>query len=56
MALHIDRLRVRQSLIAVPSLYVAGAILLGIVAPHVEGIRDGGSAKRNPPSAATPSF
>ena len=44
MAPHIDRLRVRQSLIAVPSLYVAGAILLGIVAPHVDGLRDGGTA------------
>jgi uncharacterized membrane protein len=44
MAPHIDRLRVRQSLIAVPSLYVVGAILLGIAAPHVDSLRDGGTA------------
>ena len=38
-----DRTRYRQSLIVLPSLYVLGAILLGIVVPEIDDARTGGS-------------
>ena len=39
-----DRLRYRQSLIVVPVLYVAGAIVLGNLAPEIDEARGSGSA------------
>ena len=44
MILRPDRLRYRQSLIVVPVLYVAGAIVLGNLAPEIDEARGSGSA------------
>lgn len=40
----LSRTRYRQSLIALPCLYVVGAVILGILAPEIDVRREGGSA------------
>ena len=39
----LSRTRYRQSLVALPALYVAGAVLLGILAPAIDASREGGN-------------
>ena len=42
--MRLNRTRYRQSLVALPSLYVIGVVLVGFLAPEIDASRDGGTA------------